>query len=491
MDHAEESADRTKEPADHVEQQSAARAEELVDPVEESADRAAEAADRAEEPAAGPEGVGTGRVSVSVPVPDWTDPAAVLAAATRVLGAPLGETLGRLSAELGALVPHRAAAELSGYCAHSPLKTAGDRELAARVTGSELGRLAATVPVDRPWQGAAQLAGEARRVLAVASREAGGAGALLVLAEVSGQPVPAPVLRLVQRLWDLVTARELRRALAPEPAQLGRSRAAASERGRVTAELAAAHSATLTGLLTTLRAPALGDGQARAAATELALSALLALRSYAEWDRGLSEESLAEAFARSAAELRPLLRFGSVRLELRAPEPDRTVPSDLAHTAGAATRATVLAMLEQDGVRRLRLRWHTAADRLRVVVRDDGPGTLDADSLGAHRVGELLDALGGTLTVDAEPGWGTTVTAALPLGPLTAPAPGPLAELHPRELEVLGLLTRGLRNRAIAAELHISESTVKFHVANILGKLGAASRGEAAALAREAGVQGP
>ncbi|WP_345409919.1 response regulator transcription factor [Nonomuraea salmonea] len=35
----------------------------------------------------------------------------------------------------------------------------------------------------------------------------------------------------------------------------------------------------------------------------------------------------------------------------------------------------------------------------------------------------------------------------------------------------------GHRNRAIAARLNISENTVKFHVANILGKLGVSSRG--------------
>jgi DNA-binding NarL/FixJ family response regulator len=47
---------------------------------------------------------------------------------------------------------------------------------------------------------------------------------------------------------------------------------------------------------------------------------------------------------------------------------------------------------------------------------------------------------------------------------------------------VLTHLARGHRNRVIAQELHISESTVKFHVANILTKLRVASRGEASAL---------
>jgi DNA-binding NarL/FixJ family response regulator len=51
--------------------------------------------------------------------------------------------------------------------------------------------------------------------------------------------------------------------------------------------------------------------------------------------------------------------------------------------------------------------------------------------------------------------------------------------LTAREIEVLGLLSQGLGNKAIAAQLHISEHTVKFHISTILGKLNAASRTEA------------
>ncbi|HYN07462.1 MAG TPA: response regulator transcription factor [Vicinamibacterales bacterium] len=51
--------------------------------------------------------------------------------------------------------------------------------------------------------------------------------------------------------------------------------------------------------------------------------------------------------------------------------------------------------------------------------------------------------------------------------------------LTPRELEVLGLLAEGLPNKAIARRLDISDQTVKFHVAAIYGKLGAANRTDA------------
>lgn len=131
---------------------------------------------------------------------------------------------------------------------------------------------------------------------------------------------------------------------------------------------------------------------------------------------------------------------------------------------------------------RIRVGWQPTDNELRATVRDDGPGEMSTCTLSPQRVGERLDALGGRLDVDAVPGWGTTVTATIPLGmPETAPA-DPLGSLGVRELEVLTHLARGHRNRVIAQELHISESTVKFHVANILTKLGVASRGEASAL---------
>ncbi|WP_279340417.1 ATP-binding protein [Sphaerisporangium perillae] len=58
-----------------------------------------------------------------------------------------------------------------------------------------------------------------------------------------------------------------------------------------------------------------------------------------------------------------------------------------------------------------------------------------------------------------------------------------VAELTPRELEVLRLVALGRSNRDIAGELFISAKTVSVHVSNILGKLGASTRGEAAAAA--------
>jgi DNA-binding NarL/FixJ family response regulator len=66
---------------------------------------------------------------------------------------------------------------------------------------------------------------------------------------------------------------------------------------------------------------------------------------------------------------------------------------------------------------------------------------------------------------------------------------GELAEpLTPRESEVLQMLASGFANKTIAARLKISEHTVKFHVASILGKLGAGSRTEAVSLGIRRGL---
>jgi NarL family two-component system response regulator YdfI len=60
--------------------------------------------------------------------------------------------------------------------------------------------------------------------------------------------------------------------------------------------------------------------------------------------------------------------------------------------------------------------------------------------------------------------------------------------LTPREREVLRLLASGLGNKEIAVKLKISEHTAKFHVASILGKLGAASRAEAVSIGMRNGL---
>lgn len=64
----------------------------------------------------------------------------------------------------------------------------------------------------------------------------------------------------------------------------------------------------------------------------------------------------------------------------------------------------------------------------------------------------------------------------------------PVEPLTPRELEVLEQLAEGLPNKVIAAQLGISDQTVKFHVAQITSKLGVANRTEAVRRAIRRGI---
>ena len=69
-----------------------------------------------------------------------------------------------------------------------------------------------------------------------------------------------------------------------------------------------------------------------------------------------------------------------------------------------------------------------------------------------------------------------------------AVSPTPFPELTDREVEILGLVARGLANGLIADRLHISDKTVRNHVTHIFWKIGATTRAEAIVRARDAGL---
>jgi DNA-binding CsgD family transcriptional regulator len=102
---------------------------------------------------------------------------------------------------------------------------------------------------------------------------------------------------------------------------------------------------------------------------------------------------------------------------------------------------------------------------------------LTAAELRAEPLRAALDDLGRRMGLDARGGRDAA-----------RDGKGPLAALTPRESEVLRLMSRGLSNRQIGEELFISQKTASVHVSNILAKLGAATRTEAAAIARAEGA---
>jgi DNA-binding NarL/FixJ family response regulator len=109
-------------------------------------------------------------------------------------------------------------------------------------------------------------------------------------------------------------------------------------------------------------------------------------------------------------------------------------------------------------------------DRLRPQLRDAGVEVVAEYDLEPDDRPEGLDAV-----ILAEPGDRGRKAVLHRDG-----AREPIAEaLTPRERDVLALVAEGLPNKTIAAALGISDQTVKFHVAAIIGKLGAANRTDA------------
>jgi DNA-binding CsgD family transcriptional regulator len=128
-----------------------------------------------------------------------------------------------------------------------------------------------------------------------------------------------------------------------------------------------------------------------------------------------------------------------------------------------------------------RTRWRLAEALAEAGSRDDAEqqwqlAAHTADALGAKPLRRALDDLARRARIGTTPD--------LPDGEV-------LASLTSREREVLRLIAAGRSNREIASVLFIAPKTASVHVSNILGKLGAASRTEAAAIAHREGLAGP
>jgi DNA-binding CsgD family transcriptional regulator len=301
----------------------------------------------------------------------------------------------------------------------------------------------------------------------------------------------------------LVAAHEHGLARTPSAKTLAFSHAISQERDRVRWELVSRHAATLTALLKTLRVAAQNGSRATppgvAMAIDLASQALLEVNASDKRHDTSLTQTLSSAFAETEGELRTIVRAEELRLITGLEDADElVVPRAIARAAGIVSRVGVLNGTAHPGADKLRIHWRVSDESLIVAIADNGDGfEQDDPRLRAelHQLDHRIASLGGEVQLDSALRWGTTMTCTLPLRSLSVvpetPAAGRIADLRPREREVLELMVGGMRNREIAERLFITIRTVKFHVSNILRKLDVQSRTEVIILAHNAGISAP
>jgi DNA-binding NarL/FixJ family response regulator len=162
-------------------------------------------------------------------------------------------------------------------------------------------------------------------------------------------------------------------------------------------------------------------------------------------------------------------------MDIRMPVLDGIAATRRLLDAGVPTRVLVLTTFDLDEYVFEALRAGASGFLLK-----DAPADELASAIRVVAAGDSLLAPGVTRRV---------IDAFVRRTPPTAPARDDrLRLLTPREVEVLGLLARGLSNLDIAQRLFVSEGTTKTHVSNVLAKLGLRDRVQAVIFAYENGV---
>jgi DNA-binding CsgD family transcriptional regulator len=404
---------------------------------------------------------------------------ALVQAATSLLRASEDNLLTRLSRALREIVPHAWAAISVRGRVCSTADRAGNR---TTPPADELARLAERAVPGRPFTGSAVLAGALCRVAVFVSSELAATGCVLLLVD----PVPTERLAVAEGMWDLAVTRLKALRVLDDVGPIPRAPDglfAAREQAKALTALKDTHAATLLTLLTALRSRRNSDASARAIATAIASKALTDLRT-----PSLDGEIAAgDAFAMVGERLRALAKHTDVSLELAAPaDPRRLIAPPVFEAARAIVGGSVLSMIEHIGPDKVRVAWQVSKTELTIDIRANGDVAAFPHAIAEYRLRERVDAFGGRFTAEAVPGWGSRVTATIPLSGPRPTSPHQLPDFSARELEVFNELAQGRTNTEIAERLHVTVHTVKFHVSNILAKLGASTRGEAAAIAREA-----
>lgn len=410
---------------------------------------------------------------------------AMLTGLARVLGSPLADVAENLSRFLAGYVAHSALVMLAEDDVREPRKVHGLTDVTAALTRQSLESLRAKVRPDGSVRAGIDVIGANREILATLSTT----GALLVLADPGEEGLDEAVVQV----WQIVALRIQEFARQASPAYLLESRAVASVRVEAVAELEDQHSTVLESLLAVLRSPTLDDHAARSMAANLATDAAVGLRTATDRVRTASEEPVTTAFSRLKNDLHPLLRYREVNVQFVEPPVDgRALPSEVAHGARAVVRGAILAFIDQPDVSRIRVQWDCDGKNLLIDIRDDGTSGLATESEEVKPLSQRIAALHGSLSIATTEGWGSEMSVVLPLDPPATKGDGfaPWG-LGARELEVLERMAKGMRNREIAAQLGISENTVKFHASKIFRKLGVTSRAQVAVMVAERCPQVP